>query len=95
MRQTAKRDGAVTAAAAEGAAARGKGGKVAVDAVFFRRLWKLLKIVIPGPLSPELWLLVLHSGFLVARTWLSVVVANLDGRLVKNLVRRWQGAKRA
>ena len=70
------------------AAGRDKSGKVAVDAVFFARLWKLLKIIMPGVLSPEFWLLGLHSGFLVARTWLSVVVANLDGRLVKNLVRR-------
>jgi len=76
------------------AGGRGKSGKVAVDAVFFGRLWKLLKIVMPGVLSPEFWLLVLHSGFLVARTWLSVVVANLDGRLVKNLVRRTTRAGR-
>ena len=73
-------------AAPTAAAAKGK-GKVAVDGVFFSRLWRLLKIVIPGPLSPEFWLLMVHSGFLVARTWLSVVVANLDGRLVKTLVR--------
>lgn len=35
-----------------------------VDSVFFQRLARLLKIVIPGIRSKELWLLVVHSGFL-------------------------------
>lgn len=73
-------------AAGAAAAATAKKGKVAVDMVFFRRLWALLKIAMPGLLSPEFVMLVVHSGFLVLRTWLSVLVADLDGRLVKNLV---------
>lgn len=32
--------------------------------VFFQRLKRLLKIVIPGIRSKELWLLVVHSAFL-------------------------------
>ena len=78
---------AATGVASAPRAGEPKRSKVAVDGVFFARLWKILRIVIPGVLSPEFWLLMTHSGFLVARTWLSVVVANLDGRLVKNLVR--------
>lgn len=32
--------------------------------VFFQRLKRLLKIVIPGIRSKELWLLIVHSAFL-------------------------------
>ena len=61
--------------------------RVDVDIVFFRRLGGILKIAIPGFSSKEFSLLLLHSAFLIIRTWLSVVVANLDGLLVKTLVR--------
>jgi ATP-binding cassette subfamily D (ALD) long-chain fatty acid import protein len=54
--------------------------------VFFERLWKLLKIVIPGFRSKEFLLLLLHSFFLVLRTILSVYVAALDGKIVSDLV---------
>ncbi|EXX78280.1 uncharacterized protein OCT59_022927 [Rhizophagus irregularis] len=61
--------------------------RVEVDAIFFERLKRILKIVIPGIRSKELWLLIIHSGFLVFRTILSVYVAALDGRIVSALVR--------
>lgn len=62
--------------------------KVAVDKVFVRRLFKLLKIVFPGGYKcKEFWLLCTHSGFLVLRTLLSLYVAKLDGQLVSALVR--------
>ena len=40
-----------------------------MDAVFFERLWKLIKIAIPGIRSREFLMLGLHSFFL--GTWLS------------------------
>ncbi|CAG8550382.1 4796_t:CDS:10, partial [Ambispora gerdemannii] len=58
---------------------------VAVDRVFYERLRKLLKIVIPGYKSKEFWLLIVHSGFLVL---LSVYIATLDGRIASALVRK-------
>lgn len=61
--------------------------KVGVNREFFRNLLRLLKIIIPGWRSKELRLLMGHSVFLVLRTLLSVYVAELDGRLVSNLVR--------
>lgn len=61
-------------------------GKADVNGEFFSRLGKILKIVIPGFTSKEFLMLVVHSVFLVLRTWLSVIVANLDGFLVKTLV---------
>jgi ATP-binding cassette, subfamily D (ALD), peroxisomal long-chain fatty acid import protein len=60
---------------------------VELDREFLRNLLRLLRIVIPGWRSKELRLLITHSVFLVLRTILSVYVAELDGKLVSNLVR--------
>lgn len=61
--------------------------KVELNREFFKNLLRLLKICIPGWKSKELRLLVGHSIFLVLRTLISLYVAELDGRLVSNLVR--------
>ncbi|GAA5846801.1 hypothetical protein JCM5353_005908 [Sporobolomyces roseus] len=68
---------------------RGKrrGPRVEVDALFFQRLTRLLRIVIPSIHSKEASLLLLHSFFLVLRTVLSLYVASLDGSIVSALVR--------
>ncbi len=58
-----------------------------LNSEFFRNLWRLLKIVIPGWKSKELRLLISHSFFLVIRTLISLYVAELDGKLVSSLVR--------
>ena len=50
------------------------------DPLFHTRLKKLLRIVIPSLRSREAAMLALHSMFLVARTGLSLYVAELDGR---------------
>ncbi|VVT56932.1 uncharacterized protein SAPINGB_P005419 [Magnusiomyces paraingens] len=66
-----------------------KNERVEVDAQFFRRIARLLRIIIPrGALkSKELWILAMHSGFLVLRTILSLYIATLDGKLVAALVK--------
>lgn len=46
-----------------------------------------MRILVPGYKSKEFWILQLFSGFLVARTVLSVYVAQLDGLIVSALVR--------
>ena len=61
--------------------------RVELNSEFFRNLWRLLKIVIPGWRSKELRLLISHSIFLVIRTLISLHVAELDGKLVSSLVR--------
>jgi ATP-binding cassette subfamily D (ALD) long-chain fatty acid import protein len=61
--------------------------KVELNREFFKSLFRLLKIVIPGWRSTEMRLLISHSIFLVTRTLLSLYVADLDGKLVSNLVR--------
>lgn len=61
--------------------------RVELNSEFFRALWRLLKIVIPGWKSKEVRLIISHSIFLVIRTLLSLYVAELDGKLVSSLVR--------
>ncbi|KAL9083619.1 MAG: hypothetical protein Q9165_008434 [Trypethelium subeluteriae] len=61
--------------------------RVEINREFFKNLFRLLKIVVPGWKSKELRLLISHSIFLVIRTLISLYVAELDGRLVSNLVR--------
>ena len=61
--------------------------RVELNSEFFRNLWRLLKIVIPGWKSKELRLVISQSFFLVIRTLISLYVAELDGKLVSSLVR--------
>ncbi|KAJ3171829.1 hypothetical protein HDU87_008217 [Geranomyces variabilis] len=80
---------AVEAPHAGGRKGKGRkdGPRADVDAVFFKRLARLLRIIIPGVSSKEFWLLNTFSGFLVGRTILSLYVADLDGKIVSALVR--------
>jgi len=59
-----------------------------IDAEFFTKLGRILRIVIPSVHSREASLLLIHSSFLVGRTLLSLYVASLDGAIVAALVRR-------
>ena len=61
--------------------------KVELDKEFFRNLGKLMRICIPSWRSKEARLLAQHSAFLVTRTLISLYIAKLDGRLVRDLVR--------
>jgi ATP-binding cassette subfamily D (ALD) long-chain fatty acid import protein len=61
--------------------------KVELNREFFKNILRLLKIVIPGWKSKEARLLVSHSVFLVARTLISLYVAELEGRIVGSLIR--------
>lgn len=62
--------------------------RVAIDGKFFEQFKYLLRIVLPGIRSKEFLILLLHTGFLTARTFISIFIAKLDGRLVKTLVDR-------
>ena len=61
--------------------------RIELNRGFFKNLFRLLKIVIPGWKSKELRLLISHSIFLTLRTLISLYVAALDGKLVSSLVR--------
>ena len=60
--------------------------RVGVNMRFYKQISYILKICIPTWRSKTLGILALHTVFLVLRTYLSVIVARLDGRLVKDLV---------
>ncbi|KAJ6577472.1 ABC transporter transmembrane region 2-domain-containing protein [Mycena capillaripes] len=59
-----------------------------IDAVFLKQLTAILfRIAFPSFRSKETLIVVSHSFFLVLRTVLSIAVARLDGRIVRDLVR--------
>jgi|SRR6266498_1899911 len=62
--------------------------RVGVNKIFFRQLSAIFKIILPKVRSKEVFILLLHSIFLVLRTWLSIIVAKLNGRIVRDLVRK-------
>ena len=59
-----------------------------LNARFFRQILDLLKILFPKLLSKELALLSFHSVALISRTFLSIFVASLDGKIVKSIVEK-------
>mmetsp|Transcript_1791 Transcript_1791/g.2538 ORF Transcript_1791/g.2538 Transcript_1791/m.2538 type:complete len:693 (+) Transcript_1791:35-2113(+) len=56
--------------------------RVAVDGVFFSRLWRILKIVVPGFFSTEMFFILLVASALVSRTycdlWLLRVTTHIE-----------------
>ena len=60
----------------------------AVNREFFQQLLELMKIIIPGVWSKENAILTAHTATLVVRTFLSIYVAKLDGKIVKTIVQK-------
>lgn len=63
-------------------------GTVGLDMVFLRQLLLLLRIMVPSWKSREAGLLAGATLTLLARTFLSVYVATLEGQIVKRIVLR-------
>lgn len=63
--------------------------KVGVNKDFFCQLRAILRIIVPRKRSKEVALIIAHSSFLLLRTYLSLLVAKLDGKLVGDLVSPW------
>ena len=68
--------------------AKKKSSSPAVNREFFQRLGHLLRILFPKLFCKELGLLGFHSLALIARTFLSIYVASLDGMIVKTIVKK-------
>jgi ATP-binding cassette subfamily D (ALD) long-chain fatty acid import protein len=60
--------------------------KVGVDRRFYKQFQYILKIAVPNWRHKTILILVLHTTFLVLRTYLSVVIARIDGLIVRDLV---------
>ncbi|KAI9820113.1 MAG: hypothetical protein M1832_003820 [Thelocarpon impressellum] len=60
--------------------------KAGLNLAFLHQFLSLLSIMIPRWNSKETGLLLSHGGFLILRTYLSLVVARLDGEIVRDLV---------
>ncbi|KAM0298888.1 hypothetical protein ACHAPM_008323 [Fusarium culmorum] len=60
--------------------------KPGLNIAFLHQFLSLMSIMIPRWSSKEAGLLVSHGAFLVLRTYLSLVVARLDGEIVRDLV---------
>ncbi|MBN3279071.1 ABCD2 protein, partial [Polyodon spathula] len=59
-----------------------------VNAEFLNQILQLVKILFPKIVTKELGLLCLHSLALISRTFLSIYVAGLDGKIVKTIVEK-------
>lgn len=60
--------------------------RVGVDREFFRQLRALFRVMVPNSHTREVYVFLLHTFFLVMRTYLSLLVARLDGYIVKALI---------
>lgn len=65
-----------------------KKGKGQVDKKFFKRVLKLIKIVVPGWTSGPAVNLYLLSIALLLRTYLTIQLAAINGGIVKTIVNR-------
>lgn len=75
-------------ASTHGDAANDRKVSPGVNAQFFQQILSLGRILFPRLLSRELGLLSLHSLALISRTFLSIYVAGLDGKIVKTIVEK-------
>ena len=64
-----------------------KKSKGQVDGLFFKRLWELIKVVVPSWKSPEVGYVISLTVFLYLRTWLSIYLATVKGRIVKGIIK--------
>ena len=76
----------ISASMADSLARQKRRKDIALNMTFLKQLLKLIRISIPSLISKEFFLLMVHTAALVSRTFLSIYVAQLDGRLVRSIV---------
>lgn len=65
---------------------REKKSKGQIDSVFINRIRQLIKIAVPSLYSLEFLDMTQMMIFLILRTFLSIYIANINGRIVKSLI---------
>uniref|UniRef100_A0A1L8DE96 Putative long-chain acyl-coa transporter n=2 Tax=Nyssomyia neivai TaxID=330878 RepID=A0A1L8DE96_9DIPT len=73
---------------AERLLARQKPSQPGLNREFIIQLIQLIRIMVPRPICRETALLAAHTVCLVSRTFLSIIVASMEGRMVKYIVQR-------
>ena len=58
---------------------KGKKKRIAVDALFFKRLCKILRVCVPGFFSKEMLLILTQGGLLVGRSILTDLISEQEG----------------
>ena len=53
-----------------------------MDAIFIERIKKLIKIAIPSYKTKEAFYILILTGLLVVRTYMSIWLADVNGRIV-------------
>ncbi|CAI6346214.1 unnamed protein product [Macrosiphum euphorbiae] len=85
---------AIAAVAGGGGGKRSSSGKrtraagPGINREFLIQLKKLLRLMVPGFWTPEVGLLSMHTVALICRTFMSIFVATMEGKMVKFIVRR-------
>jgi hypothetical protein len=74
----------------EAGAAKSAGGKTraAINGAFFRRFMKLLRIIMPGPLTPEFGFLVLVLSMMVGRTFCDLWIIKNQTAIERYIITR-------
>lgn len=65
--------------------------KIQVDSVFFKRLWALLKVVVPGVFTPEAGFMMLVSLSLVSRTMADLWIIQTSTSIERAIIGRKRG----
>lgn len=65
-----------------------KKSQPAINLQFFRTILKLLRLSVPGILSKANGIFILYTITLFCRSLLSIIIAELDGRMVVSIVQK-------
>jgi ATP-binding cassette, subfamily D (ALD), member 3 len=59
-----------------------------VDAEFWVKVWRLIRIAVPSPICRETFYLSILALVLIIRTYLSIRITGINGEIVKSIVQR-------
>lgn len=59
-----------------------------MDSEFWVKLYRLIKIVFPKRFSQQHLIMIILSACLVLRTWMSIRLAEIQGKVVKAIIKK-------